>query len=89
MRICARRHEWRELGDVFAFSWKILTQTENSYEVLSHKPIREELIDMSDCIRKRIKKSFYLREWREKHPASNLEQVTQCKYSLCFWCAHT
>lgn len=34
-------------SDMNDVSWKNVTQTENSYEALSHKPVREEIIDMS------------------------------------------
>lgn len=70
------------LNRVLHESWTFSMRAENLHDVLSHKPISEELIDTSGCIRKCFFYSFYLCKWHEKHPASNIERVTQ--YSFHF-----
>ncbi len=59
-RIWQEMHYIR-LNRVFHFSWTISTRAENSHDVLSRKPIIEELIDESGLTRPVVSENvFYL-----------------------------
>ncbi len=50
---------------------------------------RKDLIDTSGYVRKCFFFIVFIHTSDIKISVNKLERITQCKYSLCVWCAHT